>query len=102
MARVQRYLLMVDAEERSVVGVHREDLFSSAGRCGGKTGPIAGTLIALDPTEPKVDRFITLGGDPYLICYNSKLPIVVYVPERVEVRYRIWTAGAETATMERG
>ena len=67
-----------------------------------KLGPMAGTLMAIDPNAPKVARFITLGGDPYLIRYNSRLPIVVYVPEGVEVRYRIWTAGAETKAMEKG
>lgn len=38
-------------------------------------------------------EFVSLGGDPYLVRYNSKLPVVVYVPEGVEVRYRIWSAG---------
>jgi len=28
--------------------------------------------------------------------------IVVYVPEGVEVRYRIWTAGAELKAIEKG
>jgi ecotin len=68
----------------------------------GKLGPMAGTLMAIDPNEPKVARFITLGGDSYLIRYNSRLPIVVYVPEGVEVRYRIWTAGADAKAMETG
>ena len=68
----------------------------------GRLGPMAGTLMAVDPNEPKVERFITLGGDPYVIRYNSKLPIVVYVPDGVEVRYRIWTVGVETKTVERG
>ena len=36
--------------------------------------------------------FITLGGEPYLVRYNSKLPLVVYVPAGSEVRYRIWAA----------
>ena len=67
-----------------------------------KLGPMAGTLMAVDPNAPKVSRFVTLGGDPYLIRYNSRLPIVVYAPEGVEVRYRIWTAGAETRTLEKG
>jgi ecotin len=67
-----------------------------------KLGPMAGTLMAVDPNAPKVSRFVTLGGDPYLIRYNSRLPIVVYAPEGVEVRYRIWAAGAETRTMEKG
>ncbi len=67
-----------------------------------KLGPMAGTLMAVDPNAPKVARFITLGGDPYFIRYNSRLPIVVYVPEGVEVRYRIWTAGAEVKAIETG
>lgn len=66
-----------------------------------KIGPMAGTLMAVDPNAPKVDRFIALAGDPYLIRYNSRLPVVVYVPEGVEVHYRIWKAGAEVNVMER-
>ena len=65
-------------------------------------GPMAGTLMAVDPDAPKVARFITLGGEPYIIRYNSRLPIVVYVTEGVEVRYRIWTTGAELKSMEKG
>ena len=67
-----------------------------------KLGPMAGTLMAIDPSVPKVARFITLGGEPFVIRYNSRLPIVVYVPEGVEVRYRIWRADAEVKTMEKG
>ena len=57
-----------------------------------KLGPMAGTLMAVDPNAPKVSRFVALGGEPYLIRYNSQLPIVVYAPEGVEARYRIWNA----------
>ena len=64
-------------------------------------GPMAGTLMAVDPNAPKVARFITLGTE-YLIRYNSRLPIVVYVPEGAEVRYRVWTASAETKAIEKG
>jgi len=67
-----------------------------------KIGPMGGTLMAVDPNAPKVDRFITLGGEPYFIRYNSRLPIVVYVPKGVEVRYRIWRAGADVKIMEGG
>ena len=67
-----------------------------------KLGPMAGTLIAIDPNAPKVSRFVTLAGEPYLIRYNSRLPIVVYAPEGVEVRYRIWSAGSDSRVMERG
>lgn len=65
-------------------------------------GPMAGTLMAVDPNEPKVARFVTLTVGPFLIRYNSRLPIVVYAPEGVEVRYRIWSAGTEIKTMEKG
>jgi ecotin len=65
-------------------------------------GPMAGTLMAVDPNAPKVNRFITLGGEPFLIRYNSRLPIVVYVPEDVEVRYRIWSADSASKMMEQG
>jgi len=64
-------------------------------------GPMAGTRMAIDPDAPKVERFITLGGEPYLIRYNSRLPIVVYAPEGVEVRYRIWMAEPETKKIEK-
>lgn len=66
-----------------------------------RLGPMAGTLMAVDPNAPKVARFITLGGAPYIIRYNSRLPVVVYVPAGVEVRYRIWTAGAEVKAIEK-
>jgi ecotin len=65
-------------------------------------GPMAGTLKAIDPNEPKMIRFVTLGGEPYLISYNSRLPIVVYVPEGVKVRYRVWRAEPESRVVEKG
>jgi ecotin len=58
-------------------------------------GPMASTLMAVDPNAPKVERFIRLAGEAPLLRYNSKLPVVVYVPQGVEVRYRIWHASAE-------
>jgi len=63
---------------------------------------MAGTMMAVDPHAPKVNRFIALGGEPYLISYNSRLPVVVYAPEGVEIRYRIWSAGPETKAVEKG
>jgi len=56
--------------------------------------------MAVDPNAPKVERFISLAGEPYFVRYNSRLPVVVYVPEDAEVRYRIWGAG-ETGKAER-
>ena len=57
-----------------------------------KLGPMAGTLIAVDPDAPQVERFISIGGEARLLRYNSRLPLVVYVPAGVEVRHRLWRA----------
>lgn len=67
-----------------------------------KLGPMAGTMMAVDPNAPKVKRFISISGGPYLIRYNSRLPVVVYVPQGVEVRYKIWRAGDEVKKIEQG
>ncbi len=67
-----------------------------------KLGPMAGTLMAVDPNAPKVNRFVTLAGEPYLIRYNSLLPVVVYAPEGVEIRYRVWSAGPEAKVVKKG
>lgn len=65
-------------------------------------GPMAGTRMATDPNAPKVNKFVSLRGEPYLIRYNSRLPIVVYAPEGVEVRYRIWSAQPEMKVIDKG
>lgn len=65
-------------------------------------GPMAGTLMAVPADAPKSERFIAIGGEPLLIRYNSRLPVVVYAPEGVEVRYRLWRGDTETSPIEKG
>lgn len=65
-------------------------------------GPMAGTLMAIAPDLPKAKRFIAIGGEPYLIRYNSKLPVVIYAPKDVAVRYRLWRGDAETSLVTEG
>ena len=48
------------------------------------------TLMGVAPDQPKVVQFVHTA--PLLVRYNSRLPIVVYVPAGHEVRYRIWSA----------
>jgi len=44
--------------------------------------------------EPKKEKFVSLYmKEEALRRYNSRLPIVAYVPKGYEVRYRIWSAG---------
>ena len=59
-------------------------------------GSMAGTLMAVRPGTPKKEQFVPLGGEPYLIRYNSKVPLVIYAPKDAEVRYRIWSAEKES------
>jgi ecotin len=40
--------------------------------------------------DPPTRKFVTM--QPILTSYNSKLPIVLYVPQNIEVKYRIWRA----------
>lgn len=50
------------------------------------------TMMAC-PEGKKEKKFVTAYlGDTGMLRYNSKLPIVVYTPENVEVKYRIWKA----------
>ena len=63
-------------------------------------GMAAGTLIAPPPGGKKVEAFV--GGAPLKIRYNSRLPVVVYAPEGVEVRYRIWSAEAGWTPADKG
>ena len=58
-------------------------------------GPMS-TLMACPPGAENTDEFVTVNGNGYLQRYNSKLPIVVYVPDGFEVRYRIWVAQDDT------
>jgi ecotin len=59
------------------------------------TGPVS-TLMACPPDKKEQDAFVQVRGDGALLRYNSKLPVVVYVPVDFEVRYRIWTAKEES------
>ena len=58
-------------------------------------GP-ASTMKACPPGFENREAFVPVRGEGYLLRYNSKLPVVVYVPTGFEVRYRIWTAAEET------
>ena len=93
---VNRVALMGKIEERSVEGwgytFYRAEI---------KSDGMISTRIGVDPNQPKVQQFVTLM--PYgPVRYNSRLPIVVYIPEGYEVRYRFWKAEETTRTGEEG
>ena len=47
------------------------------------------------PDQTRTRQFVRAAEEP-LVRYNSRVPLVVFAPRDVEVRYRIWRAGAET------
>lgn len=56
------------------------------------SGQTMSTLMAVPEGAEKVNQFVQ--GESILVRYNSRLPIVIYVPKGYDVRYRIWTAGS--------
>lgn len=65
-----------------------------------KFGPVISTQIAPPPGTPPVKRFVAIPSTT--IGYNSRIPLVVYVPEGGEVRYRIWNASATKEKATKG
>lgn len=60
-------------------------------------GPMS-TMMACPPGSQKKRAFVPVVGDGFMLRYNSKLPVVVYAPSDVEVRYRIWSASEKVGT----
>lgn len=58
------------------------------------------TMMAPPAGAPLVKTFVT--ASPVHVRYNSRLPIVVYVPKGYEVRYRIWEASETTWKAAKG
>jgi ecotin len=58
------------------------------------SGAPASTMMAC-PSNARTRQFVRNSEE--LVRYNSRLPLVIIAPADVEVRYRIWRAGPETA-----
>lgn len=61
-----------------------------------KVGPALSTLMAC-PDASRKQAFVAVGGEPMLVRYNSRLPLVIYAPADVQVRYRIWSAAQDSS-----
>jgi ecotin len=64
-------------------------------------GPVASTRMACPPGAPKTRAFVPMGGKPFVVPYNASLPIVVYAPKDLEVRWRLWKAAREQRPAQR-
>ncbi len=52
---------------------------------------VLSTMMAVPEGTESVERFVA--GQSLMVRYNSRLPIVIYSPQGVDVRYRLWTGG---------
>jgi ecotin len=63
-------------------------------------GSVVSTLVGVPPGTPMVEEFVSMPS--MTIPYNSRIPLVVYVPDGGEVRYRIWKASETTEKAKTG
>lgn len=89
--------MMTDCNTRSLLGDFTEKNLSGWGysyyQLDNVAGPVS-TMMAC-PDNTKTEAFVPVQGDRFTLRYNSKLPIVVYAPKDVEVRYRVWSANEQ-------
>ena len=62
-------------------------------------GNVGSTMMAC-PDGKLTKQFVQLPS--MTVRYNSKLPIVIYVPEGLEVNYKIWSAGKKVKSAQNG
>jgi ecotin len=89
--------LAVDCNRQRLGGILEEKNLEGWGypfyRLEKVIGPMS-TLMAC-PDGKSTKDFVPVVGDGFMLRYNSKLPIVLYVPKDIEVRYRIWSASSK-------
>lgn len=64
-----------------------------------QVSPATSTLMAC-PDNTRQQAFVAVGGEPLLVRYNSQLPLVIYTPDDVEVRFRVWSAAANSSSAQ--
>lgn len=77
------YFMMGNSEQKSLDGWGYEYTVITS------DGGISGTKMGCPDNVKKID-FVHMA--PIMFDYNSRFPIVIYVPEFCEVKYRIWSA----------
>ena len=94
--QADRFHITFQSEEGRITGVGACNRvfgpFEEGEKRALRIGPLASTMMAC-PDGKKEKKFVTAYlGDAGMLRYNSKLPIVVYTPDNVDVKYRVWKA----------
>ena len=86
-------VMLTDCNTRSLMASLTANELSGWGYTYYEVSDVKGPIITMMacPEGTEKHAFVAAHGDSFTVRYNSKLPIVVYAPENIEVRYRIWT-----------
>ena len=57
-----------------------------------EVGPLVSTRMACPPGSGKRKAFVPMGSKPFVVPYNASLPIVIYAPKDLDLRWRLWKA----------
>ena len=91
----QTVTLDCNAKRLSGIGMTMRMLPKASGKALFEVkGPVAviSTKMACPDDQPTRTSFLSLGKQPYLVPYNASWPIVVDLPENVQLRWRVWKA----------
>jgi ecotin len=64
-------------------------------------GAAISTRMACPPDRSAGPAFVPLVGEPFLVPYSASLPIVIYAPRDLQVRWRIWKAESRQQEAQR-
>lgn len=64
-------------------------------------GAAISTRMACPPDRSAGPAFVPLAGEPFLVPYSASLPIVIYAPRDLQVRWRIWKAESRQQEAQR-
>ncbi len=85
-------IMEVDCNQHRLMGQIKEETVQGWGYnyfTFETNGETASTMMMCP--DPKTEKFVY--GATEMVRYNSRLPIVVYLPKGIELRYKIWSAG---------
>lgn len=87
--------MMVDCNRHRLMGNFKEETLQGWGYnyYVFETNDQVLSTLMMCPENTKTEKFVS--GESVSVRYNSRLPIVVYLPKGTDLKYRIWTAGEE-------
>lgn len=85
--------MQVDCNQHGLAGSFKEDVVTGWGypyyRFKTNGNVFSTQMACLDGTTK--EAFVQ--GEGLQVRYNSRLPLVVYLPQGIDLKYRIWSAG---------